>query len=208
MSVATTLIETLARPGLLGLVGRRLENAAQQDLEVYFAQLARRIDGANLGQVVTQNDSTVQHAVDMRLQNILRITSTDLQNILQTNIYIAMLQADKVAVFSEAAGVQMVDKLGLTGEEAAVYAAAKAAGLVGDINATTKQILADAVAQGITDKLGVDGTARLIRAVVTDMTASRSHTIATTEINDAMSEATLRKLKRASVAYKDRKSVV
>jgi len=202
MSIAIQFVETLARPGVLGLIGRRLEIAAQHDLETYFTQLARRIDGANLGFLVTQNQDSVMHAVDMKLQNILRITGADLQNILMSNIYIAMLRTDRINPLAEAEKVTVTDKLGLSGEEAAAYAKLKAAELVVDINNTTKQIIADAVSAGIQDQLGVDSTARLIRAVLTDMTKSRSRTIATTEMNAAMSKSTLLKLERNAIPYK------
>ncbi len=63
-------------------------------------------------------------------------------------------------------------------------------------------LIADAVEQGIEENLGVDGTAQLIRQTLDDMTRSRSRVIASTEMNDAFSEAAMRKLGRLGVEYK------
>jgi len=118
-----------------------------------------------------------------------------------------MLQADKIHPFAEADNeddsFDVPDSPPmLTGEEAALYASIHAGEQVAGINDTTQQLIADAVEQGIEDSLGVDGTAQLIRATLGDMTRSRSKTIASTEMNDAFSEAAMRKLDRLGVEYK------
>jgi hypothetical protein len=95
-----------------------------------------------------------------------------------------------------------LDQLGPTGERAADYAATSAAETVVGIDATTLSLIQDAISTGIEERLGVGGTARLIREVVTDMSVKRSEAIATTEMNDAISQATLEKLGDLGIEYK------
>lgn len=221
MSDMKELVERLARPGLLGVVGQALEKRCRRDLEAYFKVLGRRVVGLELGKLAEQdNAETARHAVVMKLGNILRIVRPLLVGALQVNIAHAMLTADKQDVFSEAivpsgpptsippfdmgdgSPDEGPDKLGLSGQEASDYAAEQAAKSVSSIDATTTKLIADAVAQGIKERLGVEGTARLIRAVVVDMTRQRSELIAQWEIGNAMSEAAFRKMKRLDIQYK------
>jgi len=196
----TELLETLARPGLLGLVGKTVEKRAQAHLAMYFRILARRVVGLGLERLAETHDKNlVRQAVEMRLHNTLRLLTPLLQTTLQTELHQAMLAADKIHHFAEAEGDPPPM---LTGEEAALYASVRAGELVSGINDTTQQLIADAVEQGIEDSLGVNGTAQLIRSVLEDMTVSRSQMIASTEMNDAFSQATMRKLDRLGVEYK------
>jgi len=84
----------------------------------------------------------------------------------------------------------------MTSEEAALYASVRAGELVAGINSTTQEKIANAVAEEITDRLGGDGTKRLIQATVNDMTSLWARMIASTEMDDAFSEATMRKVNR------------
>lgn len=221
MSDMKELVERLARPGLLGVVGHALEKRCRRDLEAYFKVLGRRVVGLELGKLAEQdNAETARHAVVMKLGNILRILRPLLVGALQVNIAHAMLTADKQDVFSEAivpsgpppaippfdmgggSPDEGPDKLGLSGQEAADYAAMHAGELVSGIDARTTDLIADAVSQGIEERLGVEGTAGLIRAVVMDMTRQRAELIAQTEMANAMSQAALRKMERLEVEYK------
>jgi hypothetical protein len=95
-----------------------------------------------------------------------------------------------------------LDDLGITGHDAVTYAEQRAAELVTGINETTLERIADAVAEGIENRLGVPGTSKLIREVMDDMSKFRADMIATTEINSAMSEASLRKIASVGIPYK------
>lgn len=97
---------------------------------------------------------------------------------------------------------QPFDITGQIALDASAYAEQKAAELVVGINKTTKQRFADAVATGIEDQLGVDGISQLLRTIAKDMSTTRAETIASTEVNSAMSHATVEKLKTVGVEYK------
>lgn len=97
---------------------------------------------------------------------------------------------------------QQIDKLGLSGEAAAAWAQKHAAELVVGLDQTTVDQIADAVHDGITQQLGVEGTAKLIKEVLDEMSTSRAQLIAATEMNAAMSEAALQKMTRIGIQYK------
>lgn len=86
--------------------------------------------------------------------------------------------------------------------DAVSWAEEQAASLVTGLDDTTLDLLAGAVADGIDQQLGPAGTGRLIRGVVDDMTTSRALTIASTEMNRAMSMAAAEQLDVLGVEYK------
>lgn len=223
--MSTSLLERLTRPGVLGLAGRAIEKRCQDELESYFRKLGAAVKKLNLEELAgpDRQPDLAKHTAVMRLNNVVRHQRPVLTAVLTSNISAAVLLADKLDPFSEAdakdktktAPLQIgqiivtapavsstLDRLGITGQEAAEYAAAQAAKQIVGIDQTTIDILSDVISRGITEMKGVPGTARMIRQVVSDMSVSRARTIASTEINDAMSEAALRKLKRIGVAYK------
>lgn len=200
------LLERAARPGVLGLAGQALENRTRVDLGLYFRHLGQSLDKLNLGNLATNEHSEeiVRMTVNMSLNNILRRVTPDLLLILTVALQTAMMRADKIDVLAEAVKARptIVDKVGLTAEDAANYAASKAGELIKGINDTTRQKIADTIVNGIKEQKGVEAVGQDIRSLMSDMSLSRSRIIASTEINDAMSEATLRKLKRLDVTYK------
>lgn len=205
MSAISQIAETLARPGVLGLVGKRLENRTQSELRVYFDALGKRIVALGLENLVEEMSAQMaRHAVDMKMQNVLRVFTPTIKGILSSNMEEAMHKADKINSFAEAIGDVIPDDLQtmLSSDEAALWASIRAGELVTGINDTTRSLIADAIEEGISEALGVPGTARLIRATVADMTRLRSEMIASTEINRAMSEAALRKMNRIGLDYK------
>lgn len=192
--------EKLARPGLLGLLGQKSESKFQKALESYFRILGRKVVMLEL-EKLAEHGVHAKHAVQMRLHNTLRVTSPLLKATLEAGIKDGMLKSNKVHHFAEAEdGTDNSDFI--VAEDAAQYASQRAGELVTGINDTSQQLIADAVEQGIEDQLGVPGTASLIRAALEDMTTYRSQLIATTEMNDAMSEGMLRKLGSIGIAYK------
>lgn len=203
--VLRDLQERTSRPGLLGIAGRAAEKRCADDLSAYFKSLARKITELNIGQLALESRADIAaDAVRLRLNNLLRHRSTTLVAILAVNIAKAFAVADKQVALTEAAATKhlTLDKLEASGKEAADYAAKRAATLVKDLNKTTIQRIADAVSKAIEDRLGVGGANRLIREVVEDMSTARAKVIASTEMNDAMSEAALRKIKRLEIEWK------
>lgn len=198
----SVIAETLARPGLLGLVGQQSEKRLQGALEAYFKILGRRVAALGLEKFHEHGKEVVRHSVQVRLHNTLRILTPLLKTALETGIADAMLKADKIHHFAEAYDSSADPATQLTSDEAALYASIHAGEQVTGINDTTQELIADAIEQGIDQNLGVDGTASLLQDVLDSMTSYRSRLIATTEMNDAMSEAMLRKLGRIGVSYK------
>lgn len=201
------LAEKLARPGLLGLAGKRIEKRCQQDLERYFRALTREILALHLENLVEHATKEIaRHAVQIKLANVLRNRSHILQALLEMNIQAAMLAGDRVHHFAEADGADEPDPESFTpmlsSDEAALYASIHAGEQVAGINATTQRLIADVIETGIEDSFGVPGTARLLRQTLDQMSKSRSWAIASTEMNDAFSEAAIRKLDRLGIEYK------
>jgi hypothetical protein len=220
------VIEKLTRPGLLGIGGKAVKARATKDLRSYFRSLKSEVKKLKLQDVassdVTMTAETAKHAATMRLQNTVRHARPVLQALLESNMAAAMLVADKISEHAEATqptttgvppippdlldvGTEIedeIDRLGLSGQAAAAWAAKNAGQLIPGIDDYTIQLIADAVSEGIQEQLGVSGTASLINQILDDMTSSRAETIATTEMNAAMSEAALQKLTRLGIAYK------
>lgn len=213
------LLEKLKRPGLLGAIGIQREKHCQAQLHTYFKELGRRIAAMDLQQLadpqhthLAQNIDLAKHSVRLKLANTIRTFTPLLKSVLEINIHDALLAANKIHHFAEAdddlnddaGGDYGTIKSGffMTSEEAALYASVRAGELVSGINDTTQKLISDAISEGITDRLGVDGTKRLLLATIKDMAANRARMIASTEMNDAFSEATIRKLKRIDVDYK------
>lgn len=220
----TQLLEKLKRPGLLGLIGMRADKRCRAQLLTYFTALGHRVAALEL-QNLAEPDAIpelsrigfhveiVKHTVQMKLANVLRTFTPLLKGILENNIHDAMLASNRIHHFAEADdnegegddptfGGKINSGFSMTSEEASLYASVRAGELVTGINTTTQKIIADAIEEGITERLGVDGTKRLLLATIKDMTANRARLIASTEMNDAFSEATMRKLNRMGVSYK------
>ncbi len=208
----TELLEKLKRPGLLGVLGMRVEKRCRLQLETYFAALGQRVLNMNLEGLADPEsfaphanlDTLVRHAVEMKLANTLRVFTPLLKGILENNMLDAIQASDKIHHLAEADAPDDAPAFipGMTSEEAALWASVRAGEIVSGINDVTREKIADVIAEGITDRLGVDGTKRLLRATIDDMGAARARMIASTEMNAAFSEATMRKLTRMDVQYK------
>lgn len=199
----TKLVESANRPGVLGTVGGRIERRTAKELGAYFSKLRSAVVALKLENLVRDGvgESQVAHMVDMRMHNTLRINRHLLLGALSTNIMAARLAVNKIDVMkeSDAGGL---DRVGETATDAADYAAEYSAQLVTGLDNTTKKWLANYISDSIVNQRSVAATARGIRDLMTDMTTSRARMIASTEINDAMSQATLAKLNRIGASYK------
>lgn len=198
------LAEKMTRPGLLGLAGRVKENACKRELRTFFAELGQKILGLDLQSVadVPKSDQMVKHAVELKVRNLLRSKSDMFEAIMRHHLEQAFLLASKMDYVQEADGKNKIDKLGQTGVDAAEWAKQHAAKLVKGVNETIIDLLSGAVSKGIETMAGPDGTGRLIRDAVDDMSTRRADMIATTEMNRAMSKAAIDKMARIGVEYK------
>jgi hypothetical protein len=221
ITALATLIEKMSQPGSLGVAGRKIEREVESGLRSYFTALARSVERVNLAELVTLPKSDLPHAVEQKLYNPLRINRSELVMIVGRGSQKAILAGWKHdhrfpsenarESYSESADNfdlealtvdSELDQLGLTGKQAATWAAEKSADLVRGIDTTTRERLASVVAKGIEEQLGIEGTARLIRSELDDMTVKRSLMIAATEVNDAFTFAALTKMSAQGIEYK------
>ncbi len=87
-------------------------------------------------------------------------------------------------------------------QQAIDYANKRAARMVTQINAETRDRLAKTIADGIKNKRGIDGLARDIRTQFSDMTKNRSLLIARTETNESLSAGSFERGKAMGVTGK------
>ncbi len=185
--------ETASRPGVLGLPGQRIEKLLAKDLKTYYRELAPLVETAG-----TEHD--VQVAVNRKRPTLQFALRSALE---QAYTMATLLKTtDKVQESSIIEADQDIDKLGDLGQKAANWAENQAAKLVVGLDKETVSRIADTIAEGIEQRLGSAGTAKLIRQELKDMEVSRAITIAATEINNAMSQATLDKLGALEIEYK------
>ncbi len=88
-------------------------------------------------------------------------------------------------------------------QQAIDYANKHCAKLVTQMNQETKDRLAKVISDSIENKRGIPGLARDIRKEFDDMTKYRSKVIAQTETNDALSAASLDRMKDMGVSGKE-----
>src|ERR1700739_1074836 len=187
MSTLHLLVERMTRPGLLGLIGKTVQKRCERDLKSYFSALGKRITDMKLEDLAHEDRAIdvehARHAVEMRMHNFLRSRQPLLKTLLKINIIDALTAAQKVHVFAEAEGddQENIDRLGMTGEDAAAYAQQKVNDLITGLDDTTLQSILDAVSAGISQRLGVPGTAKLIKDAIDTMSTSRAEMIAATK---------------------------
>lgn len=226
----TRMRHVLEAVGLQSPEGARIQRILKQDLAFYFRRLRRAVDDVGLAQLVSQygpqpgdaepGREATQYEVTLGRDVALHTVTPVVEGLTELLFNILLLSLDSAmrAGLKQGAEVeineagemiwlreQSIETFELPGPaalEASQFAAQNAARLVTGINQQTKERMAQLVARGIRDKLGVEGTGRLIRRELLDMSVRRSNLIATTEINDAMSEAMLRKMQQRNAPGK------
>jgi SPP1 gp7 family putative phage head morphogenesis protein len=224
--ILIAIAERAKSPGILSLVGIRRENSCRRDLKKYFDALWLEIKQLSLEDLAGKaNLEVTLHSSELRLRRAIRTVQPTLIGTLSSQIYLAMLEGAKQTKITipakEAAGdtgtqgstpppvtgfgldptLSLTDQLGSTGLDAANYAAQRAAHLVIGLDATTLSTMQGLIEQGITEQLGTAGLGRLIRTGFQDMSVYRSQMIATTEMNDAFSQAAVKKMQSFGVEY-------
>lgn len=189
----------------MNIVGLAMERKTAKALSVYFKGMKNSVVG-RLSQVKADSKDLARAKALHLVIPVIRKFRPTLLHILETMIAEAMLKADRLTVMHEAddetAGGFTDTKSGLTAEEAAVYAQEEAAKRVVGIDEMTAAMFADAVAEAIAEEKGVAGLSRSLRQITDEMSKSRADTIARTEMADAFGEASLRKLNREGIEWK------
>ena len=195
----------LRRPAIQSVAGQQVVRRAKQDLIFYFRQLGRVVELLGLETMSSSfpdNQQAAQQIASLNLAPVLERLGPLLHGLLAQNLQSAFKfgvdQADDLIkrFLMEAIGDIPVppvvgERPGPGDPQAAAYAEETAARLVTGINEETQRRLAALVGRGIRDKLGVPGLGRAIRHELLQMTRHRSELIATTEMNNAMSESSL-----------------
>lgn len=194
------VIESMSKPGVLGAVGAKIEKRCTNEIASYFRILSHPLIAAKLEELVPQPKEYARAVAASKVGSIVAGHSTLLKEVLRANSEKAWVASYGMKHIHEAD--QPLDFVGDSAQAAADWAESHAAETISGIDATTAETIADAIATGIEDQLGVDGTGRLIRETLDDFTVSRAQTIASTEMNRAMSNAALEKLKDLEVEYK------
>jgi hypothetical protein len=188
----------------MSLTGEMMEKKCEKALDHYFNKLAVAITVSGLSNLAGAHTVLAgRHASDATMKNVLRRQSTWLREAIASHYAEAMRHADKQAAFHEAAKKKNdIDDVGLSAQEAADYAEEYAGKKVKDIDKTTMEAVSDAVANAIEEQLGPAGLARELRELTDSFSGFRARAIARTEMADAYAEASVRKLARLEVEYK------
>lgn len=228
LQVVTAIQESSQRPGLMSLAGIRRERICRKELERYFRRLKADVLKLRLHELAASATAELgAHAAEMKLRPVIRRLTPVLLGALAVNLYHAYQEGAKVADrhrrlhFKEAdenppatsgevvkalGALQPVpgfsDALGVTGQQAADYAATQSATRVVGLDATTLQKLQGVISRGITDELGSAGLGREIRMALDQMTVYRSQMIAVTEMADAFSRSALDSMSSFGVGFK------
>lgn len=196
-------VEALSRPGVLGLPGRTVEKRVAKGLKGYFDRLSSAVDPKRLGKLVdTASTATSGRFAAEHLASIaVRKMRPQLRAVLTAGLEDAFETARTHVHVAEAS--QPFDKADtplIT--DAVEWAEEHAAELIKGLDQTTIDAIAQEVADGIAEQLGSAGTAREIRDMMDGWSVSRAATIASTEINRAISFATVEKLEGDGYEYK------
>jgi hypothetical protein len=192
LDILEKFVMEAGRPCIMGLPGIKIERRTGKDLASYFTRLATQLKPDRLAKLV--KTASTKESGYIAAQHLAKITVRKMQPQLMAVLKAGYLEAFHVARKHE--HVQEADQPFNRKDtnllaDAVEWAEKQAGELVQGIDQFTVDSIADAVASGIEDQLGVEGTAREIRDVLEGWATSRAFTIATTEINRAMSAATV-----------------
>ncbi len=188
--------EALGLKGIQSVAGQRLIRRMKQDMRFYFRQVERAIDALELERLAGIPEA--HFIADRMLEPVLMALEPQLNQILISNLEDAFVSG---RIFAEKI-LQRESEFIEQDSEAFAYASARSAVLIKGINDTTRKQMRTAIASGIRDRLGVPGLGRLIRRTVFDMSRFRSELIANTEMNQAVSQASFGRYKRAGAMFK------
>jgi len=203
----SNLLEALRakQPGIHSQQARKVEHKFSREMSLYFRQLGRNIPYRDLPGYLERNP--VKEAIvpdDEALRIASEVTeemNQRLDSVLRRNIEAGYLLGATQAhqVFRLEPTFELLD------DGAIQWMNRHSARLVTQINETTREELARVLTRGASKGESVAKLARNIRkevASMADITKGRARLIANTELNEAMSEASLQTYERLNVAGK------
>ena len=193
-------VEAASRPGVLGVVGHKIEKRAQRDLSAYFKVVGEQVIAHNLADAVEHG--FWEHTVEVSMKQVLRRTSTLLRDALVENMKDAYTASYKMDHKPIKEAFNPIDKIGQIALDAADWAAGQVDTLITGLDSTTLDQVNQVIADAIMDQTGVQGASQGLRALFQDMSVDRAAMIASTEINRAMSAAAVDFLADNGVGYK------
>ena len=204
----SNLLEVIrgSQPGIDSLKGKKLQKRMAREMSLYFRQLGRNIPYSDLTGYLERN-AVVKEAITPD-EEALRIASevteemsSRLDGILRRNIEggytLGATQATQV--------VNIEPTFALIDDGAVQWMNKRSARMVTKINKTTRDDLARVLTKGARQGDSVAKLARSIRKEVSgmaDISKGRAFRIANTEMNEAMSESSLRTYDRLGIAGK------
>lgn len=201
------LVEKINKPGVMSLAGQLSEKRCAKAMAAYFRLIGTEVKQAHLERLAVSATSkeTGRAAAEHRVKQIVRRKTHLLNEVLEDQIERAFLLAAKQNHMHEADGdedLTVGDTSGQLSQDAADYAAKKAAQSVVGINATTVKLIADTVAQAVGLQMSPADLSRDLRDLLDGMTKWRADAIARTEMSDAFGEAAIQRLNRNEIEYK------
>uniref|UniRef100_A0A6M3L1M3 Putative methyltransferase n=1 Tax=viral metagenome TaxID=1070528 RepID=A0A6M3L1M3_9ZZZZ len=193
------------KAGILTPEGRKLERRYALKLSLYFSKMARNFPYSRLSSFVGQYQVKESRLLESKEKDAQKITSKaaeaqseELYEILVDNNGTGYALSGAQAVRS----VRMKATFEVVDDGAKKWIRKEAAAKVTKINEVTRDRLARVLSEGVDRGQSVAKIAKNIRAEVGDMSRYRSKMIAQTELNNAMSEASLRTYERLGVENK------
>jgi hypothetical protein len=202
---AVYLQEASKLPGVLGRAGWSNVVSFRGHVAAYFQAMASSVDltapANHYGMIEPHVRAVMAANQGMLLSGYLAharkalVLGAELEIGLQESDNGASANIARSSTKAEKSLLEMLDRLGLTGQQAVDYIIVHGAEMVKGIDAYSLKVIRSLIASGVEQQLGVEGTMRLIRSEFKDMKTIRARSIATTEMNDAMSEAALNKIR-------------
>ncbi len=192
------------QPGIDSLKARKLRGRFARELSLYFRQLGRNLPFRDLPGYLKRNAVIKEQADDEALRmaaNATEAMNQRLNSIMRKNIETGFLLGANQAhqIFRIEPTFDLLDN------QAVEWMNNRAASMVTRINDETRQRLAETLSRGARAGDSTATLARRIRSEVNamaDISKGRAHLIANTELNNAMSEASLQTYTRLQIAGK------
>jgi len=192
------LLEALVKTGTRTPEGKKLEARFTTEMSLYFRRLARKFPYSSLASYVNQYKESKESDARKLMGRAVEVGSSDLRITIEGNA----TKGYELGGTQAAQAVRIKPTFALVDEGAKKWIRKRAAEQVTNIDEVTRDRLARLLVDGVDRGLSVPKIGRLIRTDIMDMSVYRGKLIATTELNESMSEASLQTYKRLAITHK------